>query len=46
MPLTLAIRLAANIIAGHLLLTLLGGQGNLFVMPDKLKRGYQMLKTG
>ena len=27
--LTLAIRLAANMIAGHLLLTLLGGQGGL-----------------
>lgn len=27
-PMTLAVRLAANIIAGHLLLALLGGQGN------------------
>jgi F-type H+-transporting ATPase subunit a len=28
-PATLAVRLAANIIAGHLLLALLGGQGRL-----------------
>nr|YP_009041213.1 ATP synthase F0 subunit 6 [Gramastacus lacus]CDQ51976.1 ATP synthase F0 subunit 6 [Gramastacus lacus] len=33
-PMTLAIRLAANMIAGHLLLTLLGNMGPL--MPNKL----------
>lgn len=30
---TLAVRLAANIIAGHLLLALLGGQGNPRINP-------------
>jgi F-type H+-transporting ATPase subunit a len=30
-PFTLAVRLAANIIAGHLLLTLLGGQGRAMI---------------
>jgi F-type H+-transporting ATPase subunit a len=29
-PFTLAVRLAANIIAGHLLLTLLGGSARIF----------------
>merc|ERR1712098_463700 len=32
-PATLAIRLAANIVAGHLLLTLLGSQGPLLGLP-------------
>lgn len=35
-PATLAVRLAANIIAGHLLLTLLGRQGRLSLRPSNL----------
>nr|YP_010693600.1 ATP synthase F0 subunit 6 [Lynceus grossipedia]WCD23722.1 ATP synthase F0 subunit 6 [Lynceus grossipedia] len=42
-PITLAVRLAANMIAGHLLLTLLGNQGNTNFMIYSLVLTSQLL---